>query len=301
MRLAFVTLDVFTTSRYCGNPLAVVHDADALSTEQMQAIAREFNLSETIFVMKPQDAANTAKVRIFLPGAEIPFAGHPTIGCAIHLAERRHKPGCAFETDIRLEENVGLVPVRVSRIGGAAFALLTAPSLPSAAAPVPGRGTAAQALSLPEAEIGFDGHAVGGWQAGPRFVFIPVASLEALAACRVAEPAWSAMTGAAGAIGAYVYTRAAPGSGAHYRARMFAPGVGIAEDPATGAATVMLAAQLLASGELKDGGNRVALQQGYEMGRPSELVLEADCSGDSLIAIRVGGQAVPVMEGSVDV
>ena len=97
MKLSFHTLGVFTTRRFCGNPLAVVLDADDLSTEQMQKIAREFNLSETIFVRKPADPANTASVRIFLPTAEIPFAGHPTVGCAILLAERKYKPGCSFE------------------------------------------------------------------------------------------------------------------------------------------------------------------------------------------------------------
>ena len=117
MRYTFHTLDVFTNRRFGGNPLAVVLDADALTTEQMQTITREFNLSETIFVMKPENPANTAKVRIFFPGGEMAFAGHPTIGCAILLAEQKYKPGCSFETTILLEENAGLVPVKVSRIG----------------------------------------------------------------------------------------------------------------------------------------------------------------------------------------
>ena len=117
MQLTFHTLDVFTSRRFGGNPLAVVLDADALSTEQMQTITREFNLSETIFVMKPENPANTAKVRIFFPGGEMPFAGHPTVGCAVLLAEMKYKAGCSFETEIRLEENAGLVPVKVSRIG----------------------------------------------------------------------------------------------------------------------------------------------------------------------------------------
>ncbi len=117
MQLTFHTLDVFTNRRFGGNPLAVVLGADALSTEQMQTITREFNLSETIFVMKPEDPANTAKVRIFFPGGEMSFAGHPTVGCAVLLAEMKYKAGCSFETEIRLEEGAGLVPVKVSRIG----------------------------------------------------------------------------------------------------------------------------------------------------------------------------------------
>ena len=115
MRRRFVTLDVFTNRKFGGNPLAVVLGADALSGEQMQTIAREFNLSETIFVLKPADASNTARVRIFLPSAEIPFAGHPTVGVAVLLAEMKHKPGCSFETEIRLEAVAGgLRPTRLS-------------------------------------------------------------------------------------------------------------------------------------------------------------------------------------------
>src|SRR5437764_1179817 len=102
-----------TSTRFGGNPLAVVMGADGLSTAQMQAVAREFNLSETIFVQTPESAANSAKVRIFYPNGEMPFAGHPTLGCAILLAEMNHKPGCSFETEIRLEELAGLVPVRL--------------------------------------------------------------------------------------------------------------------------------------------------------------------------------------------
>ncbi|MGH8865619.1 MAG: PhzF family phenazine biosynthesis protein, partial [Burkholderiales bacterium] len=112
MKLKFHTLDVFTNRKFGGNPLAVVLDADRLSTEQMQTIAREFNLSETIFVMKPADPANSAKVRIFFPAGEMAFAGHPTVGCAVLLAEQKYKPGCSFETEIRLEEGAGLVPVK---------------------------------------------------------------------------------------------------------------------------------------------------------------------------------------------
>ena len=142
MKLPFTTYDVFTNRRFGGNPLAIVEEADGLSTQQMQTIAREFNLSETIFVLQPKDAVNTASVRIFFPTAEIPFAGHPTVGCAIHLAQKKYKPGCSFETEIRLEEVAGLVPVKVSRIGDVPRAQFTAPVVPFAvdvAAPLPRR------------------------------------------------------------------------------------------------------------------------------------------------------------------
>ena len=162
MQLTFHTLDVFTSRRFGGNPLAVVLDADHLSTEQMQTITREFNLSETIFVMKPENPANTAKVRIFFPGGEMPFAGHPTVGCAVLLAEMKYKAGCSFETEIRLEENAGLVPVKVSRIGDHPRAQFIAPVVPfHADLPLPSVADAARSLNLSPGDIGFDGHGLG--------------------------------------------------------------------------------------------------------------------------------------------
>ena len=193
MQLTFHTLDVFTNRRFGGNPLAVVLGADALSTEQMQTVTREFNLSETIFVMKPEDPANTAKVRIFFPGGEMPFAGHPTVGCAVLLAEMKYKAGCSFETEIRLEEGAGLVPVKVSRIGDHPRAQFTAPVVPFAVdIPLPGIDLVAKALSLEPGDIGFENHAVRVHQGGPRFFHVPVKTRAALARCVVAEPHWSA-------------------------------------------------------------------------------------------------------------
>ncbi len=302
MRFDFATLDVFTNRRFAGNGLAVVLDADPLTTEQMQAIAREFNLSETIFVMKPADPAHTARVRIFFPTGEIPFAGHPTLGCAIFLAEQKYKPGCSFETLIMLEEVAGLVPVKISRIGDVSTGVFTAPIVPHAAkAALPSPALAAKALSLNENEIGFGAHCIGAWQGGPTFLFVPVKSRDALARCTVSEPSWSEMTGTSRIWNAYAYTAGGDHAETNYRARMFAPAAGVSEDPATGSATALLAAQLLASKELADGKTRLKLEQGYEMGRPSDLVLEADVAGGQLTAVRVGGQAVQVMEGSLEV
>lgn len=302
MKLSFHTLDVFTTRRFCGNPLAVVLDADDLSADQMQRIAREFNLSETIFVTKPSDPANTASVRIFLPRAEIPFAGHPTVGCAILLAERKYKPGCSFETLIRLEEVAGLVPVKVSRIGEVARAQFTAPVLPlrlDVALPSP--EAAARALGLAVADIGFDGHAISALQGGLRFLFVPVASLQALAGSRVIEPHWSSIVESIGTSGAYLYARGGENAKTSFRARLYAPTDGIPEDPATGSATAVLAAQLLAAEKLRDGTHAWPLEQGYDMGRPSDLHLEADVKDGKLTAARVAGHAVEVMRGTLEI
>jgi trans-2,3-dihydro-3-hydroxyanthranilate isomerase len=301
MKLTFHTLDVFTNRRFGGNPLAVVMDADALSTEQMQTITREFNLSETIFVMKPKDPANTAGVRIFFPGGEMPFAGHPTVGCAVLLAEMKYKPGCSFETTIRLEEVAGLVPVKVSRIGDVPHAQFTAPVVPFAVdVSLPPLDAIARAVNLSADDLGFEAHAPNLLQGGPRFFHVPVNSRAALARAQAIEPHWSALIGPLGTDGIYLYTRGGDGAKTSFRARMFAPTGGIPEDPATGSATALLAAQLLTAESLKDGKHRWQLVQGYEMGRPSDLSLEADVADGKLTAVRVGGQAVRVMDGTLD-
>ena len=302
MKLPFTTYDVFTNRRFGGNPLAIVEEADALSTEQMQTIAREFNLSETIFVRKPKDAANTASVRIFFPTDEIPFAGHPTVGCAIHLASKKYKPGCSFETEIRLEEVAGLVPVKVSRIGDVPRAQFTAPVVPYAVdVPSPSFEKIAMALGLPPADIGFDGHGPGVFKGGPSFLYVPISSRSALERARPLEPQWSALVAPLGTDMAYLYTPGGDGAETAFRARMFAPTSGVVEDPATGSATAILAAQLLSSEKLKDGTHRWTLEQGYEMGRPSDLWLEADVAGAKLAAVRVAGQAVQIMSGVLEV
>ncbi len=301
MKLIFHTYDVFTARKFAGNPLAVVEGADGLTTPEMQTIAREFNLSETIFVMAPDDPANTAKVRIFFPTAEIPFAGHPTVGCAIHLASRKYKPGCSFETTIRLEEVAGLVPVKVSRIGDVPRAQFTAPVVPFAVdLALPSIEEAARALSLEPSDIGFDNHGLGLHQGGPRFFYVPLKSRGALKRAKVIEPYWSRMVSAMGHGNAYLYVRGGDGANTAFRGRMYAPTDGIPEDPATGSATALLAAQLLKAEALADGTHRWQLEQGYEMGRPSDLWLEADVAGAKLVAVRVAGQAVQISSGVLE-
>ena len=296
MILDFHTCDVFTDRRFAGNPLAIVLGADVLTPAQMQIIAREFNLSETIFVQRPANPAHTARVRIFFPTAEIPFAGHPTIGCAIHLA-------CAmgegdFDRAITLEEEAGLVPVQVARRGEKVSAEFVAPLLPHAVAgaTVATSERFAAALGLQADDIGFASHQPGVWQGGPRFLYAPVASLDALARARPMEPAWSEVIRAAGVDSIYLYTR---GTDCDYRARMYSPTAGIPEDPATGSASAILSAQLLTSGALGEGENRFTLHQGVEMGRPSEIGLTVRVTGGKLAEVRIAGSAVPVSQGQI--
>ncbi len=303
MKLKFHTLDVFTACKFAGNPLAVVLDADHLSTEQMQTITKEFNLSETTFVLKPENPKNTAKVRIFFPGGEMPFAGHPTLGTAILLAELNNKPGCTISTEIRLELKAGLTPIKVTRIADQCSGTFTAPIVPFIVnAPVPSVPDVARALNLDPSEIGFDDHAMVSLEGGPRFFYVPVKTRAALEKSKVLEPHWSTilapMTGCVDA--AYIYTRGGDNPKTSFRSRMYAPTGGIPEDPATGSATALLAAQLLKAENLNDGTHVWHLEQGYEMGRPSDLRLEADVKSAKLTAVRVGGSAVRVMSGEIE-
>ena len=301
--LTFHTCDVFTDRAFAGNPLAIVLGADDLTPGQMQTLAREFNLSETIFVQRPVNPAHTARVRIFFPTAEIPFAGHPTIGCAIHLATAEAGPG-DFETRIVLEEEAGLVPVRVWRQGAETRAEFVAPVIPHAVTDAPDLAAAldpgrlAGSLGLTVGEIGFASHSPGLWQGGPRFLYAPVASLAALARARPIQPIWSQQMQAGGVDSIYLYT---PGPDCDYRARMFSPTAGIPEDPATGSASAILVAQLQASGTLAEGETRLALRQGVEMGRPSEIGLTVVLRSGAIDQVRVAGSAVPVASGRIRV
>lgn len=291
--LNFHVIDVFTKAPFSGNPLSVVLGADGLSDTQMQTITREFNLSETIFVQTPDDPSHTAKVRIFCPACELPFAGHPTVGCAILLAEIAHQGD--FECEITLEEVAGLVPVKVVRKGRGISAEFVAPVLPVAASGTPpSTMEAAVALNLKPEDIGFGQHKPMHWQGGPDFLYIPIASREALGKARTGA-SFLQMTAKANTQSVYLYCPEGKG----YAARMFAPEHGMPEDSATGSASAILAAQLLASGALPNGVTHVPLSQGADMGRPSEIGLTVDVQNEALQEIRIRGAAVRVHNGVI--
>lgn len=296
-KLTFHTLDVFTSRRFTGNGLAVVIGAEGLSDALMQDIAAEFNLSETMFVQAPENPMNTAKVRIFTPRAELPFAGHPTIGCAVLLAALKHKPGADFETEIKLEEKVGLVVVKVTRAGAAARGQFTAPRLAAVEPIEGGAADVAATLGLERGEIGFATHRPAVLAVSSRFLCIPVASLDALKRSQVTEPHFSRLLKQHDAFAAYPYTPIAEG----FRVRFYAPGDGIPEDPATGLAAAAFPSQIHAAEALGDGSHGWRLEQGVEMGRPSEIRAEADVRGGLITAVRVAGEAVQVMQGTIDV
>ena len=301
MRLAFHTLDVFTQTRFGGNPLAVVHAADALSTSDMQSVAREFNLSETVFVLKPQNPMHSARVRIFTPVSEIPFAGHPTVGTAILLAELRVAGLTgAHEAIIALEETIGTVRVGVRlRTGQPAFAEFDAPRLPEEIGAVPATDDLAAAVGLLPSEIGFENHRPTRFTAGLPFVFIPVRSLEAIGRARAQLARWERTFGPDTA--AYIYCRETVTNSAQFHARMFAPGFGVIEDPATGSAVAAFAAVVHRFDAPPAGEHRFLIEQGIEMGRPSQIQLSLVTDGLRLGAARIGGHAVQVSEGHIEI
>ena len=278
--LSFEVWDVFTDTPFAGNPLAIVTEADDLSTAQMQTLARQFNLSETIFLMAPRDPANTARARIFFPTAEIPFAGHPTVGASLFLARR---DGLSH---VALEEEAGLVPVDIAD-GSATF---TAPVLPAPRGGPVSPQLCADALGLAVDEIG--PHAPAAFAGGPAFAFVPVRTREALSRARPQEPAWSALMAASEVDSGWIY---AP----DLDARMFSPTAGIPEDPATGSACAILAAQLLANGALPEGHSIHAIRQGEDMGRPSSIMMQAWVEHGVLAKAAITGRAVPVSRGTI--
>ncbi len=305
MRLKFYTLDVFTTAPYAGNPLAVVRDCDGLDSQAMQVIAREFALSETVFLCRASDPVNTARARIFTPRRELPFAGHPTIGAAV-LIGLLDAPGYlgSHGVDIVLEEEVGAVRCTVRgpkektgrRMARASFDL---PRLPEQGGEAPSRETLARALSLAQSDIGFGDHAPSVWSAGVGFTFAPIATRDAVTRARPDMSAWGDI-GPSDHPAVYLYTNDVAQEGHDVHARMFAPSLGIAEDPATGSAAAAFAGACMAFERPEDGEHSVLIEQGYAMGRPSLITLGMNVQQGRLASASIGGAAVLIMEGVLE-
>jgi trans-2,3-dihydro-3-hydroxyanthranilate isomerase len=295
MDLDFHTLDVFTTERFGGNPLAVVTNGETLSSVDMQRVAREFNLSETVFVLPPSNPAHSARIRIFTPQRELPFAGHPTVGAAILIADLNGRLGPPpSEAIVVLEETVGPVRVGVSHKPGApVYAEFDAPKLPEPLSSPPPADRLSVALGLAPSEIGFENHKPARYSAGVPYTFVPVRNLESIARCALHHGYWTEAFGPGG--GAYVYCRETVSTGCQFHARMFVPDVG--EDPATGSAAAAFAAVVHRFDAPPEGTHSVRIEQGYEMGRPSLITMEAVVRGNALKAVRIGGHAVRVARG----
>jgi trans-2,3-dihydro-3-hydroxyanthranilate isomerase len=300
VRYAFHTLDVFTETRFGGNPLAVVLDATGIDDKRMQTVAREFNLSETVFVLPPENPTHTAKIRIFTPGRELPFAGHPLVGTACLLARLRSGGKASRET-LALEAGVGLIKADVRVGSGEAIeAEFTTAKLPESVAEAPSTAALAKALSLVPGDIGMDGHLPGCYSAGNPFSFVPVAGLEAIRRVRIHPQHWDDAFAAAPKA-AFIYCRETERAGSSFHARMLSTNFGIGEDPATGSAAAAFARAVMDYDRPQDGSHAIVIEQGFEMGRPSIIRLGIEVKGGRLAQVRIGGHAVPVSEGKIEI
>jgi len=313
-RYDFHHVDVFADRPLAGNPLAVFPEAEGLTDAEMQAIAREFNLSETTFVLPPTDPAAAYRVRIFTPASELPFAGHPLVGTPWVMAQEGIVVLRAPRTEFRQQAGIGTLPVtleteldpgarggsrlRVRRVVMTQGTPRSGPEFSEA-----DRAAVAAALGLPPGAAGLPGLPPQVLSTGIEHLLVPLAAPEAVAAVRPDLAAVGRLTERLGVIGVYPFAliqpaAAAPGAAVEARARFFAPSAGIAEDPASGSAAGPLGAYLSVRGRLP--GGRLTVHQGIEMGRPSRLEVEVeagDAGGGTVV--RVAGRVVPVITGTL--
>ncbi len=296
MRRRFTTLDVFTDRPFAGNPLAVLPDARGLDAATMQAVAREFGYSETTFVLPPSTPDAARRVRIFTPAGEIPFAGHPTIGTAVALVADGYVAMGDRRLDLVFELDAGPTPVTVTVDDGAYAATFTAPRRPRRGPVTPPERVAA-ALGLPVDAIDTAAHPPVDVGCGLDFVAVRLRDREALAVSAPRLDAWAELESPAAGHGVVAYV--VEGEGA-LRARMFGPGVGVVEDPATGSAAAALGGLLAGLDAGRDATRAWRIRQGVEMGRPSRLDVRADTRAGEVVAVRVAGRAVVVADGTLD-
>ena len=293
----FYTTDVFTSDRFGGNQLAVFPNATGLDPALYQKIAREFNFSETTFVLPASDAKHTRKVKIFTPGGELQFAGHPTVGTAVVLAYIGDVKVSGGETKIVFEEGVGPVPVTIRDMGSdSGFAQLSVAKLPEKAPTAPSREDLARCLGLSPSEM-HPSLPAEAWSCGTQFLFVPVKDREALAKARPVMDPWDEVLGRYVTNKVFFFCDEPEQKGSHYRARMYAPAIGVPEDPATGSAVAAFGGYVGSRDKRGDGTLAWRIEQGFEMGRPSLLDLEVDKRNGAITAVRVGGNAVIVSRG----
>ena len=295
--VAYEVVDVFTATRFGGNPLAVIPDARGLEDALMQRIAAEFGYSETTFVLPPSDPQHTARVRIFTPTTEVPFAGHPNVGTAFVLATRAAKPPAR----LLFEEGAGLVPVEiVTEQGRVVSTEFTGPQ-PLKRMSHLSAEQAAALLSLSASDVRTDRHAPQVISVGLAFVAVELTSREALRRARPDAAAFARTFPCDGSDAVYFYTRDVPSDEkpCDLQARMFHPAVsGLSEDPATGSATAAAAALLADLDETKDGELKLKIGQGVDMGRASLLLTRVRKQNGAVASIHVGGGSVKIMEGT---
>ena len=301
-RLHYHLVDVFTDRAFGGNPLAVITNGRGVEPETMQAIAKEFNLSETTFVVPPDDPAHDWRVRIFTPSSELPMAGHPTVGTAFVLAREHLIPRDERETNIIFEEGVGPVPVRIEfENGEPVFAEMSQP-LPKFGTRLDDRAAVAAMLSLEESDLEAE-LPIEIVSCGVPFLYVPLRSLDA---ARRARPRVDLIERVSNEHDItpqiFVFTRETESAFSTVHSRMFAPVLGITEDPATGAASGPLGSYLVRYGLVAcDPAAEIVSEQGLEMGRPSYIRIRIERQGEDITAVRVGGQCHFMGEGFIEI
>ena len=294
----FAIMDVFTDTAMTGNQLGVVYESVGLETPDMAKIAREFNFAETIFIGASDLPDCAARIRIFTPANELPFAGHPTVGAAIAVAKRDGlKAGQSV--DMRLEEGVGPVSCRAEFDGEHWFAEFELPVLAEETPPHGALKDAAKALCLSETDIGFENHVHSAFFAGLPYDFVPVKDLEAAGRAKPNMQHWHSAFGTHSHNCAYVYCRETVDPNNDFHARMFAPDAGIPEDPATGSAVASFAGVIAKFESLEDGTHTFRIEQGVEMGRASLITLVLEMKNGSIERGSIGGNAVVFANGEL--
>ena len=302
MRYQFHTADIFTEHAFGGNQLAVFPDARGLETRQMELVTREFNISETVFVLPPEDAKHTRRLRIFTPGMEVPFAGHPTVGTAFVLASIGEVPLQGEVTPLVFEEGIGPIGVSIhARDGRPVFTALAAAKMPEFGPEPPPVADIAAMLSLEVADLLTEPDRPCAVSCGIPFLFVALRTKQAIKRARLQRKAWERLLSGFWAPHVYLFTYETNTEEAFVHSRMFAPLMGVDEDPATGAAATALAGYLGALDKTGAQSLRWIVEQGYEMGRPSRLEVEADRTNGAIVAIRVGGTSVMMSEGEMDI
>jgi trans-2,3-dihydro-3-hydroxyanthranilate isomerase len=300
--ISYVTVDVFTSTRFEGNPLAVISDARGLTDAAMQKIATEFNYSEVTFVLPPDDPENSARVRIFTPTMEIPFAGHPNVGTAYVLGQRAEIFGKPVGDRLRFEEEAGIVEVSLKRSDERVTATAIRAPQPLTIGDAITKETIARCVTLDPGVIVTTTHAPVFASVGLNFAVAELNGLEALAAARPNLAGFQAAAGHQATSGhdfsLFLYVRASEDPW-HIRARMFAPLDNVPEDPATGSASAALAAYLVSLAPDADMNIRITIEQGVEMGRRSVIALDVAKSAGIVTDVVISGSCVPVMRGEI--
>jgi len=295
MKYAFHIVDVFSSTPFGGNQLAVLPNATGISTDGMQKIAREFNFGETTFVLPKNDRANTYRVRIFTPRAELDFAGHPTVGTACALVMKQ-RVGLGDPIQLTLEENVGPVTVDVAQRNGGFHGALTLSGKIEAPTGAPSPTDLAAVLSIEPAEVGqvfFAG-------VGVPFCFVQLNSNAVVDRAVLNRAAWAATLSRAWGPHVFFFAGDLRNGGKLY-ARMCAPALGIEEDPATGAACAALVGATASKHDFGGAAYRLSIQQGVSMGRRSEIEAEARTSGSVVTSVSVGGATAYIASGEIEV